>query len=138
MNDPTELQLRHEAGCLIATPAGHWLLEHKEEAIKAVAEAVKARPVRAVLVDLRGLTAGLTFMDRYQLGSLAGRYLAGIPLGTLMEPSQIDPSGLGKLVAANRGVNLEIFTDLEEATRWLRRYQTGAPPAIPGEPPPAT
>ncbi len=121
-----ELMFNYEAGCLIVTATGRYIVDQKESAVKDVAEAIKVQPVKAALVDLRGISGPYTFMDRYQLGELAGRYLTKVPIAVLILPKQADPQLIGKLVANNRGANLEVFTDPPAAQAWLKKHQ---PPA---------
>ena len=124
MSISTELKFRYESGCLIAIATGSYMIEHKEDAIKAMAAAIKARPVRAALADMRGLTISYGFMDRYQLGELAGRYLSAVPLATLNLAAQVDPEHIAQVVAKNRGAKLELFTDEAAAYAWLKQHQT--------------
>lgn len=119
---PTDLQFDYESGCLIVRASGPYFLEQKEAAIKAIAAAIKAQPVKAVLVDLRAVPGHPTFMDRYQLGELAGRYLTHGPIAVLAHEKQTDPQRIGKIVANNRGAKVEIVTDLVEAEKWLKKY----------------
>jgi hypothetical protein len=124
MSASKELKFRYESGCLIVIATGSYLIDHKEAAIKAVAATIKARSLRALLTDMRGLTKSYGFMDRYQLGELAGRYLSTVPIATLNRVDQLDPEHIGQVVAKNRGASAEVFADEAEAYAWLKQYQT--------------
>lgn len=124
MSISTELKFRYESGCLVVIATGSYMIDHKEAALKAIAAAIKARPVRAALADMRGITKPYGFMDRYQLGELAGRYLSAVPVATLNRPDQVDPEHIGQVVAKNRGASAEVFTDEAAAYAWLKKYQT--------------
>ena len=118
----TDIHFEHESDCLFVRAISRYFLIQKEEAIQAIVDALKARPVKAALVDLRGVPGPVTFTDRYRLGELTGRYLAGTPIAVVVFEEQADPERIGKLVARNRGANIEVFTDLAEAQAWLKKY----------------
>jgi len=124
MSISAELKFHYESGCLIVIATGCYLIDHKESALKTVAAAIKARSARALLTDMRGLTKPYGFMDRYQLGELAGRYLSKVPIATLNRVDQLDPEHIGQVVAKNRGASAEVFTDEAAAYTWLKQYQT--------------
>ena len=83
MSTSTGLQFEYASGCLIVRVSGRGMIEHKEASIQAIAGAVNAQSVKAALVDLRGLVPPFTFMDRYQIGELTGRYLSETPIAAL-------------------------------------------------------
>jgi hypothetical protein len=123
-NMSPDLKFAYESGCLVVHSRGRYLIEHRETAIKAIAKAAKARPIRAVLVDMRALKGPFKFVDRYQLGELCARYLNFVPVGCLVLPEQPDPERIGQIVANNRGAKVEIFTDEAGAHGWLKQFQT--------------
>lgn len=114
------LQFEYRDDCLVIQVHGREILDKTEETMQAIAEAIKARPVRATLVDVRAVTGPVGYLNRFQLGKMAGHYLAGIRLGCLMHEEQADPQRIGQLAARNRGAHVEIFTDPAEAETWLR------------------
>lgn len=127
MTDATaDFHFSHEPGCLTVRVITRHILIQKEAAILAIADAIAARPVKAALVDIREVPGPYTFMDRYQLGELAGQHLTLVPIAVLALEEQTDEQRIGKLVATNRGANLEVFTDPAEARAWLQKYLTPA------------
>lgn len=108
--------------CLNIQALSRFILTQKEAAFQAMAEAIQSQPVKAAMVDVRFVPGPYTFMDYYQLGEMAGRYLRMVPIAVLAGPEQVDPDRIGKVVAQNRGANLEVFTDLVEAQAWLKQY----------------
>jgi hypothetical protein len=126
MSPSPELQFSLQSGCLVITATGRYLIENKDAAFRAIATILKDKAARAGLLDLRALKEPYTFMDRYQLGEMAARYLGAYPLAFLARPAQLDPGRIGLLVAKNRGAaKAEVFTDEAEAYAWLKQYQTG-------------
>jgi len=127
MSKITDLKFELVSGCLLVTATGRQAVDHKEATIRAIGDEIKARSAKAALVDMRGVAKPYGFMDRYQLGEMAGRYLTAVPVGVLSRVQQVDPGRIGKLVANNRGAKLEVFTDETTAYAWLKKFQGSAP-----------
>ena len=89
---------------------------------EVIATAQATVPVpRALLIDIRELTdARMSDVDRYDLGVLAARDSIGVPIALVGPESMVDARRFGESVARNRGLNLRVFTDLDEAMAWLR------------------
>lgn len=111
-----------------------WILVHargvfalawfKQLIQQVVATAQKTVPApRAMLVDLREVTSvRMSDMDRYDVGVLAARESVGAPIAMVASEEFVDPRRFGEVVARNRGLNVRVFTDMDEATTWLRSY----------------
>lgn len=127
MSPPNGVQSEHVSGCLIVRITGRDFIVQKEATFKAVANAVREQPIKALLVDLRGVVGSYSFMDRYQIGELTARHLADVPLGALCLQEQVDRQRIAKLVAVNRGANVEVFIDEAAAYAWLKKYQDSHP-----------
>lgn len=119
MSEANELEFIHETDALVVRVAGRYLIEHTEQGVLRIADAIRQRPVKAALIDLRGITGSITFMDRYKVGQLAGTHLRMVPIAALVTPGQMDMEQIGVTVARNRGANVELFTDLSAAQAWL-------------------
>ena len=87
-SEPVSLQLAYRDDCLIIRTHGRDILERMAETVRAIAAAIRARPVRATLIDLRDVPGPITFLDRYQLGEMAGRYLPRILIACLVLAEQ--------------------------------------------------
>jgi hypothetical protein len=120
MSETANLKLEYRDDSLIIQAQGRDIIDNGDETMRAMAAVIKARPVRATLIDVRLVPGPLTFINRYQLGKVAGQYLAGLRVGCLMYPDQADPQRIGQLAARNRGALVEIFTDPTEAEEWLK------------------
>jgi hypothetical protein len=121
MAELANLELEYRDDSLVIRVHGRGIIEKMPETFQAMADAIRARPVRATLIDLRDISGPITFLDRYQLGEMAGRYLPRILLAALMHKDQADRKHIGQLVALNRGANVEIFTDQAKADAWLKK-----------------
>lgn len=101
---------------LAAVPNMAGVRAQLEDLLKIAAE---KRPPR-ILVDFRALKIELNFLDRYGLGLLGSRFSAHVERAVCVaEKKLIDPGKLGTQVAQNRGLQIEIFSEVDEAVRWL-------------------
>lgn len=123
MNAPPDLVFEDFSGCVIVRVSGRAMIDDNGVTMLTIAENIRARSPKAVLVDLRNLSGPLTFMDRYQLGAFAGKHLIGFHLSVLAHEEQTDEQRIGLLVARNRGARIEaMFTDEASALSWLEQY----------------
>jgi hypothetical protein len=74
----------------------------------------------------------LDYTGAYRYGEveLVDRYLFGehtqilarcsvVKVAVVARPERVDPERFAEMVAQNRGINLRIFTSVEDATEWL-------------------
>ncbi len=102
-----------------------------DQAIAMVATAMiyaRENGMAELLANVRGLRApysALTVFDRY---SMAVRWAdaagTGLRVVLVTRPEMMDPDKIGLLMAQNRGVTGEVFTDESEALAWLDRLAT--------------
>lgn len=122
MSTPLGLKFSLRPGCLMVSVQGRQIVENKAATIQQIADKMREHAVRAALLTTHGVPGPVSFMDRFQLGTLAGRYLAGMSIGVLARPDQADPQKIGQLVAKNRGVAVEVFTDPAAAEAWVKQH----------------
>ncbi len=122
MGAPDNLQVEDHEGGLIIRLRGRGLFDRKEETVQAITEAIKERGAKATLIDLQGVPPPFVFMDRYQVGELVARHFSGLTVAALISETQASQKRIGTLVAANRGVMVELFTDPVVAGQWLQRH----------------
>src|SRR4051794_5760519 len=108
--------LRCTGPCSLAEVKKVW-----SQAVDAALEHGNSR----VLIDASGVTGDLSMIERYQSSEFLADEIMRRALGKIKkfavcgnEPP-LDPSRFGELVAVNRGVNAKVFTQLDEAIRWV-------------------
>jgi len=126
MSAPTGLQFEFVSGCLVVRATGSAQFEQRLIFAQAIADALSQHPVVALLLNLRETTGPSNFMERYELGELAARYLPKIPIAVLMREDQTDRELIGRQVARNRGADLEVFLEPAEADAWLKQHAVPA------------
>lgn len=80
----------------------------------------------AILIDGLGVRGTPpTTMELFKLGKhvsdLRARFGRSVRIAVVGDLAKIDPQNFGETVARNRGANLKVFTDMENAIRWLDR-----------------
>jgi hypothetical protein len=127
MGEPDSLQVESRDGGLIIRLSGHGLIERKQKTVQAIIGAMKKHKARAVLIDIRAVPPPYVFMDRYQIGELVARYFTGLSVAALINDSQAGEQKVGTLVAANRGVPVQLFTEAARAEQWLKNHSGSKP-----------
>ncbi|QDU30096.1 hypothetical protein ETAA8_52150 [Anatilimnocola aggregata] len=93
---------------------------------RGMAHAVRQPGVRRMLVNSSELSGfpPPTMMDRYEMGKLWAESEAGsgIHIALVARAELIDPKKFGALVATNRGTSNDVFTNEEDALRWLAQF----------------
>jgi hypothetical protein len=105
-------------GYLSVRVRGEWTRDAMRRQIQRIADAARDRAHSRVLVDMRGISAPGSEMDRYHAGldvaEIWGPRLKVAAVGT---PEVYN--GFAETVALNRGACLKATTDADEALRWL-------------------
>ncbi len=90
-----------------------------EEIAAAILREVAAHPCSRVLVDIREVEGRLRVLDTFDLVSSYHSSAQGIRAAIVDLPENRSWFEFYETVSANRGYHHRIFTDLEEAIRWL-------------------
>jgi len=87
---------------------------------KLIAEHCKRTNNDKLLIDATGFKVKISTADRFLLGERSLIFaLHRLKVAFVCAPEQIDPEKFGALVAQNRGVTVEVFTDFQAAVKWL-------------------
>ena len=119
MADTASVRISWEGVRLTVHSAGDCEVAWVLALIDRVADAATSTPTRSVLVDVTALQVTLTDLDRYNIGMQVARRWRGVPYAMVAAPEVVDPRRFGEMVARNRGVHGQVFTDRAEALRWL-------------------
>jgi hypothetical protein len=118
-----QLQLEQMSGYLAARFIGVGVPDDVSRQFELIAERCKSTNNDKLLIDTTGAEAkNISITDRFFFAerlAIFARCLAKV--AHLGKPEHIDPGGFGKLVAQNRGINAEGFTDFQAAEEWLLR-----------------
>ena len=101
------------------------LLQFKNQMLTGVL-AMKERRKRHLLLDVRGLVGTPSTLDRHDLGRSGVENKVDFKVAALVTPEQAKDN-FASTVARNRGVNVQTFTDRDQALAWLLG-KSDAPP----------
>ncbi|HZF39025.1 MAG TPA: hypothetical protein VE715_09390 [Blastocatellia bacterium] len=99
---------------------GSGVLEEVLRQFELIAEHCKLANNNKLLIDTTGLDIKVSMIDRFLVGerlAIFARYR--IKVAFVCRPEQIDSRKFAGLVARNRGVTIESFTDYQAAEEWL-------------------
>lgn len=118
------LSIEFRDGVLWATVTGRVSLAESKKMCAATCDAAVDLGVGQILVDVSAADGELSELDRYQLGQgMANYYITktlAFTVAIVGKPPLV--TGFSALVASNRGVTAETFSDTTRAVYWLNRF----------------
>jgi len=115
-----QLQMEQMPGYLAARFIGVGEVEEVLRQFELITEHCNGAKNNKLLIDTTGVEAEISDMERFRLAEIMeifARY--GIKVVLVCRPEQIHPKRLALMLAQKRGVNVEIFTDSQDAEEWL-------------------
>lgn len=116
---PNDVEIVDRDGFLEAQFLGTFSIERFKRQAEAASAACRERKMEKLLVDVTRLDAHLSTFDRYELASHAVRVSWGLKVALFVTPDFLDTRKFGILVAQNRGLKVDAFTDRRKAVDWL-------------------
>ena len=120
MTHEPEARFEREGDWLVVSAGGPMRVQWLLDVVDQIAAAIRATPASALLIDIRAMAGGLDDLGRYRLAMAAVSAEIAGPIAFLGRTELLDPRRFGEMVARNRGVNVRVFTDENEARAWLR------------------
>ena len=92
-----------------------------KQCIDAMVEACRRLQIPKALLDCRKMTGKIQILEGFMVAHYGGKMRGFLTKTALVgREDQMFPDNFVENVAVNRGVNLKIFTDIEEAIAWLK------------------
>jgi hypothetical protein len=115
-----ELQIEEMADYLTARFVGSGLAEEGWRQFGSIAESCKRANKNKLLIDISHAEGDLSITEKY-LAAEESRIFAryGLKVAIVEMSERLDPRKFFLLAARNRGVNVEAFTNLQDALEWL-------------------
>ena len=104
------------------TLCGYFSGDATEQVVDTMARAYRNRSLRwrNFLVDIQSLNGKIQINDRFHIAVYAAKNLEhDVRIALLAREDQIMPCRFLETVARNRGLDLRVFFDHEEAVAWL-------------------
>jgi hypothetical protein len=115
-----QLQMEQMPGYLAARFIGSGEPGEASARFESIAEHCKRTNNDKLLIDTRGYDVKVSVVDRFFLGTSSRIFaVLRIKVAIICRPEQLDERRFGRLVAENRGVTVEVFTDFQSAKEWL-------------------
>ena len=92
-----------------------------KQCVDAMVETCRQLQVSKALLDCRKMTGEIKILESFNVVTYGGK-MRGLlsKLALVGRGDQMFPDKFVENVAVNRGINLRLFTDLEEAIDWLQ------------------
>ena len=112
--------MKQMPGYLAARFTGAGVPGEALQQIESIAEHCKRTKNNKLLIDTTGYDVNVQMTNRFHLGERLGIFARhGIKVAFVSRPEQLDMRKFGMLVAQNRGVSVDAFTDFQAAEEWL-------------------
>lgn len=103
---------------IAAVVTGQWTTDRAKDGIEFIAEEARKHKVTRILIDLFKLTPPKGEMTRFYTGVHMAE-LWRYPLRVALIAPAEKYNRFAENVAVNRGANIKVFTDEQEAMNWL-------------------
>jgi hypothetical protein len=115
-----QLQMEQMCGYLAARFIGMGEVGEASEQFESIAEHCKLTKNGKLLIDTTRYDVKVSVIDRFSFGTSSQIFAVHrIKVAFVCRPEQLDPRKIGVIVAQNRGVAVEVFTDFRPAEEWL-------------------
>ncbi|HZE98397.1 MAG TPA: hypothetical protein VE981_15300 [Planctomycetota bacterium] len=114
-----EVEIEEREGFIEARFTGTFALERFKRQAEAASEACLKKKMAKLLVDISRFSPNLSITDRYELAVHAVRVSKGLKVALVATETFVDPNKFGIMVARNRGLLVDVFTDRRKAVDWL-------------------
>jgi hypothetical protein len=127
--DGPEIEQRN--GYTAAKFLGQFSVREFQRQADAASKACRDQGTGRLLVDTTCFDVSPTTVERYELACHAVKISTGLNVALVVAPAFIDPNKFGIVVARNRGLVVEAFTDPRKALEWLLAQGSGGSGAPP-------
>ena len=122
-----EINIIDEEDFVSVTAIGEYSLAKANHLFKIAIDQGVLHSKRKIFIDIRNIIGSIPFMDRFKFSEFLANYRLNNASGKVnsiavlgLEPI-VHNERFGETVAVNRGTNVRVFTDQEEAFNWFNR-----------------
>ena len=118
---PEQTEIVDKQDYVLATYIGEFSLGGAKKIVDQIFQFIPANSYRSVLLDCRQLTGPLSVMDRFWLAIHGQKLIGRVTRIALVRPAfRADADRFAETAAVNRGINMRLFSDFDEAVRWAK------------------
>jgi hypothetical protein len=115
-----QIQIEQGSGYLAARFIGAAEASEALQHFESIADHCRRTRNNKLLIDITRLDVKLTVTTRFLVGEKLEIFgFNNIKVAIVGRPEHLDPGRFAMLVARNRFVNVEVFTDFQSAEEWL-------------------
>ena len=122
-----DVTFESKEGYLLVTATGRVTFSEALAAYKRACDLTVEKGLDQILVDALAVEGELSTLERYDFGRTMAEYCKSRSINpkvaTVGKPPTITQDGFGALVASNRGLTAETFSDLQRALDWLNAFR---------------
>ncbi len=115
----TEIEIATRDGYTAARFLGTFSVAGFQRRAESASQACRDGKTGRLFVDATAFDVSPSLLERYDLASHAVRVSAGLKVALLVAPAFLDLNKFGIVVAQNRGLKVEAFTDRQKVLDWL-------------------
>ncbi len=113
------LEIAEQDGYVAVRFVGEFSVESFQRQAEAAVGACRKSGGKKLFVDSTCFDVSPSVTERYELAMHAAKISAGLKVALLLTPTFLDPNKFGIMVAQNRGLVVEAFTERAKAIAWL-------------------
>ena len=118
--DTNDLRIEKKDDHLLVTFSGEFSGTSGKKVVDTMIDASSESGEQRVVLDCRGMTGKMGLFEKFEVAVYGRRIVGTIDrLAIINRPEVMEPDNFVKTVANNRGVNLNLFTELDEGVRWV-------------------
>ena len=115
------LKIIQSKGYILFDFSGEFNQEAGKQVIDAMVEACTQSQISRALLDCRNMTGEIQILESFMVAKYGVKMIGSISKFALVgREDQMFPDDFVENVAVNRGINLKLFTDADEAVNWLK------------------
>ena len=101
--------------------SGEFRLAEAKSSVDAMLDSCRQSGSTKVLFDCTAMSGELTVMDRFNVGQYTSEKMdPGLKIAMVVDEKYILPDNFFEVVARNRGIYINVTSEMEEAIEWLR------------------
>jgi hypothetical protein len=106
---------------LLAVYVGDFGVQDARLTIDRIVASIPGDGLRPVLLDCRKLTGSLSILDRFQVAVYGRKVIGKVLRLALVRPQErAHADRFTETAGRNRGINIRLFSDMDEAAAWLK------------------